>query len=180
MSWFYEALRRVEPTVPRPGKANGEDYGEPDGESFLAEIEALSSLSLKIPCENAEQKQAVVAIEEVPAATEAPVQIAEEPAVARPAVPASRNGFRGLTLPRKENSRLIFHTDSHGMAAEQYRLLRRKLTQEFSNGGVLMVTSPTVGDGKTLTSINLCSCLAEGGEPTLLVEADMRRPTVGS
>lgn len=65
------------------------------------------------------------------------------------------------------------------MATEQFRLLRRKLTQDFSKGGVLMVTSPTTGDGKTLTSINLSSCLAELGEPTLLIETDLRRPTMG-
>ena len=41
-----------------------------------------------------------------------------------------------------------------------------------------MITSPGVGDGKTLTSLNLCACLADSGDATLLVEADVRRPTV--
>ena len=173
MSWFYEALQRAERTAPRSGKGNGEGPATSNGGSFLAEIEMLSSLSVKIPTENAEaETHAAVAIEEL-------AQNAEVPAVAPPEVTRFRIASRHVTLPPRKNSRLIFHTDPHGMAAEQFRLLRRKLTQEFSDGGVLMVTSPTVGDGKTLTSINLCSCLAELHEPTLLIEADLRRPTVG-
>jgi capsular exopolysaccharide synthesis family protein len=73
----------------------------------------------------------------------------------------------------------VFHTDPYGLTAEQFRLLRRTLSQESATGAVLMITSPGVGDGKTLTSLNLCTCLADSGEPTLLVEADVRRPTVG-
>ena len=52
-------------------------------------------------------------------------------------------------------------------------------SQEFVSGGVLMITSPSVGDGKTLTSLNLCACLADSGDATLFVEADVRRPTAG-
>ncbi len=179
MSWFYEAIQRAERKGPKPGKAIGEDLAQEDGDSFLAEIEALSSLSVKTPSDKEERTRATVTTEEAPKAAEAPVQTGAAVMVASPEAPAERNGFRHLTLPIKENSRLVFHTDAHGAAAEQFRFLRRSLTQEFSKGGVLMVTSPTVGDGKTLTSINLCSCLAELGEPTLLIEADMRRPTVG-
>jgi capsular exopolysaccharide synthesis family protein len=40
-----------------------------------------------------------------------------------------------------------------------------------------MITSPGEGDGKTLTSLNLSACLASSGDATLLVEADIRRPT---
>jgi capsular exopolysaccharide synthesis family protein len=180
MSWFYEALQRAERRSPQSERVNGEGFAGPDGDSFLAEIEMLSSLSEKIPSENADaQTQVAVSTEEAPSGTHVPVESDEAPPVASPEAQIARNGFRLLTLPLKESSRLIFQTDTHGMAAEQFRLLRRKLTQDFSAGGVLMVTSPTVGDGKTLTSINLCSCLAELGEPTLLIEADLRRPTVG-
>jgi len=104
--------------------------------------------------------------EVVPSTTFVPSEAAE-----------SANGFRHLTLPYREESRLVFHTDPHGLAAEQFRLLRRTLSQEFTNGAVLMITSPGVGDGKTLTCLNLCACLADSGDSTLLVEADIRRPT---
>jgi capsular exopolysaccharide synthesis family protein len=64
------------------------------------------------------------------------------------------------------------------LAAEQYRLLRGRLAQEFSAGGILMLTSPGKGDGKTLTTLNLCSCLADSGDSTILVELDLRQPSV--
>lgn len=90
----------------------------------------------------------------------------------------SPNGFRHLTLRLQEESRLVFPTEPDGLAAEQFRLLRRTLSREFDTGGVLLITSPAMGDGKTLTSVNLSICLAETGHPTLLVEADVRRPTI--
>jgi capsular exopolysaccharide synthesis family protein len=90
----------------------------------------------------------------------------------------STNGYRHLTLSANEDSRLVFQTEPNGLAAEQFRLLRRTLAREFESGAVLLITSPAMGDGKTLTSVNLASCLAESGQPTLLVEADIRRPTI--
>jgi capsular exopolysaccharide synthesis family protein len=90
----------------------------------------------------------------------------------------STNGFRHLTLLAKEESRLVFPTEPNGFAAEQFRLLRRTLYKEFESGAVLLITSPAMGDGKTLTSVNLAACLAEIGQPTLLVEADIRRPGI--
>lgn len=88
----------------------------------------------------------------------------------------SRNGFRHVSLSLHDESRLVFHTDRDARGAQQFRLLRRNLTRDFQNGGVLIVTSPGMGDGKTFTCLNLCACLANSGEPTLLVEADFRRP----
>jgi len=78
----------------------------------------------------------------------------------------------------RENSRLVFQTERHGLAAEQFRFLRRNVEQKFPKGAVLLVTSPAPKDGKTLTSLNLCSCLADTGRSTLLLEGDIRRPSV--
>jgi Mrp family chromosome partitioning ATPase len=86
------------------------------------------------------------------------------------------NGFRPLSLSAREESRLVFQTDPNGFAAEQFRMLRQTLRQEFPTGGALMITSPGMGDGKTVTSFNLCTSLAQSGAPTLLVEMDIRRP----
>ncbi|MBV9180065.1 MAG: hypothetical protein JO356_02025, partial [Acidobacteria bacterium] len=96
----------------------------------------------------------------------------------KPAPPESANGFRHLKPLLREESRLIFRTDPEGLGAEQFRLLRRTLSQRSPNGGVLLITSPSQGDGKTLTSLNLCTCLASSGEKILLIEADIRRPMV--
>jgi capsular exopolysaccharide synthesis family protein len=44
---------------------------------------------------------------------------------------------------------------------------------------VLLVTSSSAGEGKTITSTNLAIALAQRGEPTLLVDADLRHPKIG-
>lgn len=90
----------------------------------------------------------------------------------------SVNGYRHLNLLANEESRLVFQIEPNGLAAEQFRLLRRNLAREFETGAVLLITSPAMGDGKSLTSVNLASCLAESGQPTLLIEADIRRPSI--
>jgi len=95
-----------------------------------------------------------------------------------PESPISPDGFRRLRIGHRENSRLVFHTDPHGLAAEQFRFLRRNLEQKFPQGAVLLMTSPAPKDGKTLTSLNLCCCLADTGRSTLLLEGDIRKPSV--
>ena len=61
--------------------------------------------------------------------------------------------------------------------AENYRLIRTNIQ---SNRGqvppVMLVTSPEMGDGKTVTTCNLAIALARNGLRTLLIDADLRRP----
>ena len=68
--------------------------------------------------------------------------------------------------------------DPAGLAVEQYKMLRGRLNALEPRGGVLLVTSPAPGDGKTLTSINLAWSLAQGGFSTCLVDLDFRAPGV--
>jgi capsular exopolysaccharide synthesis family protein len=110
--------------------------------------------------------------------TELPRQDVTSKSFTSPVGAESPNGFRHFTPLIREESRLVCHTDPYGLTAEQFRLLRRTLSQDSATGAVLMITSPGVGDGKTVTSLNLCTCLADSGDSTLLVEADLRRPTV--
>lgn len=67
--------------------------------------------------------------------------------------------------------------------AEQYRALRHavELAHKRSGLSVLAISSPTVGDGKTTTAINLAGALAQASEArVLLVDADLRRPSMES
>jgi len=65
--------------------------------------------------------------------------------------------------------------------AEQYRALRALLEQKRKSESlaVIAISSPSAGDGKTLTSINLAGTLAQAPEARiLLVDCDLRRPSV--
>jgi capsular exopolysaccharide synthesis family protein len=64
--------------------------------------------------------------------------------------------------------------------AEGYRVLRSALDppEDAKHGQVLLVTSTLPGEGKSLTAVNLALTLASTGERVLLIEADLRRPTL--
>lgn len=69
--------------------------------------------------------------------------------------------------------------DSH--VTEGYRKVRTHLMQAPSQPGVIVVSSPSQGDGKTLTAINLAGVLALKREASVvLVEADLRRGDIAS
>ena len=67
-----------------------------------------------------------------------------------------------------------------GAVAEAYKVLRTNLL--FScpgpRGRALIVSSANPGEGKTTTAANLASSLALNGAKVLVVDADLRRPTL--
>lgn len=66
-------------------------------------------------------------------------------------------------------------------AAEAYKLLRTNLIFSFpeeGKGHVVGITSALRGEGKSLTAVNLAYSLAETGKNVLLIEADMRLPSI--
>ncbi|MBZ5522586.1 MAG: CpsD/CapB family tyrosine-protein kinase [Acidobacteriia bacterium] len=91
---------------------------------------------------------------------------------------APRKPLPVIVRAAEGENRLVFISDPGGVAAEQYRIMRRKLVERYPMGGAVLMTSPGSGDGKTLTSTNLAWCMAETGVPTLLAEMDLRNPSV--
>ena len=83
-----------------------------------------------------------------------------------------------VTIQPDRSSRLVFLTEPAGLAVEGYRLLRRRLCTLYPKGGVVLITSPNPGEGKTLTSVNLAWALAEADQPACLVDLDFRAPGV--
>lgn len=90
------------------------------------------------------------------------------------------SGSRAFTVQPDKKSRLVFLTEPAGLAVERYKMLRRRLCTLHPHGGVMLITSPNPGEGKTLTSINLSWCLAESGQHTCLVDLDFRAPGIGA
>jgi Mrp family chromosome partitioning ATPase len=66
-------------------------------------------------------------------------------------------------------------------AREAYRTLRRNLAGAGPDGTFprsILFVSAIDGEGKTMTAVNLAKVLATGGARVVLVDADVRRPTV--
>ncbi len=65
--------------------------------------------------------------------------------------------------------------------AEQYRTLRHMIEELHKRADISIVacTSPSGGDGKTTTAVNLAGALAQARDAkVLLVDADLRRPAI--
>ncbi len=61
---------------------------------------------------------------------------------------------------------------------EAYRTIRSRLALHPRQPKVVLVSSPTAGDGKSLTAVNLAGTLALGGGPVLLLDGNLSRPAV--
>lgn len=87
----------------------------------------------------------------------------------------------GLPLePSSKKALLSLEDDPHGRHAEAVRRLRTNLMFVDVTTGrhSFVVTSAMPGEGKTTTAVNLALAMADSGRRTLLVDADLRNPSV--
>ena len=80
-----------------------------------------------------------------------------------------------------DNERLVLSSARDMVSREQYRRLAASLHEAQVERGLktLVVTSALPREGKTLTTINLALTLSESyGRRVLLIDADLRRPSV--
>jgi capsular exopolysaccharide synthesis family protein len=93
------------------------------------------------------------------------------------AVPAE---FPALEVSVAPASRLVFLTEPDSMAAEKFRFLGVRLRQLRQNRPLkkVLITSTIPEEGKSLVAANLAGVLARRKEKVLLIEGDMRRPTL--
>jgi len=77
-------------------------------------------------------------------------------------------------------ARLVTIDEPRSHAAECYRNLRTSIL--FSTGGpvpkTILITSAVGGEGKSTTSANLAVVMSQSGRKVLLIDADLRRPSL--
>ncbi len=74
----------------------------------------------------------------------------------------------------------IVEKEPKSIAAETYRTLRTNIQYSSFDKEyrVIMVTSSEPGEGKSTTSGNLALCLAQGDKKVILVDCDLRKPSI--
>jgi capsular exopolysaccharide synthesis family protein len=73
-----------------------------------------------------------------------------------------------------------FVRDNEPLATEAYQTLRTALlfARKGDRGQVVLVSGTAPGEGKTTTILNVAKLLAASGEATVIVDGDLRRPTI--
>ena len=86
-----------------------------------------------------------------------------------------------INVPEDKVAAIKIGKDLDFAMAEAYKLLRTNITfsvPDRQGGKVIGVTSPRPQEGKSTTSLNLAYTFAEAGNKVLLIDADMRRPSI--
>jgi protein-tyrosine kinase len=99
----------------------------------------------------------------------------------RPAAP--REHSEQDTRPGGIAEQLVSLVAPGSVAADQYRTLRYSIESRRRDVGLhaIAITSPTPGDGKTVTTLNLAGALAQAQDARVLViDADLRKPSVAA
>lgn len=81
------------------------------------------------------------------------------------------------------NSKTMFGAGLTFVVSEAYKLLRTNIQFSFSDEGtghVIGITSSIQSEGKSSSISNLAYAMAEDGERVLLLDGDLRRPSIAS
>ena len=123
-----------------------------------------------------------------PAAAPAPAPVSDASApVARHRAPLlsdlSQFPLLSVKAQRLEDHRIVGFSGFAPTALSAYRMIRTRLLQSVRSNGwrKIAISSAGMGEGKSVTSINLALSISrEGNQNVFLVDLDMRRPTIAS
>jgi len=91
----------------------------------------------------------------------------------------AQTGKDQATVKAPVRIELIPHEHPRAQVSEAYRSLRTALLLSSAQRlQVVAVTSAAMGEGKTATASNLAIVLAQLGRPVLIVDADLRKPSL--
>jgi capsular exopolysaccharide synthesis family protein len=80
-----------------------------------------------------------------------------------------------LSLRVSDASPLLSPKHEDHRAAEQYRIVRTRIFHQLAGSSITVIASPGMGDGKTVTAVNLAAALAHKSEDkVILIDADLR------
>lgn len=82
-----------------------------------------------------------------------------------------------------EGTRPAIISEPNGSLAEEYRRIRTNIkflevNKTPGHGQLLVISSTSPSEGKTTTAVNVAAVLAENGAKVLLIDADLRHPSV--
>ena len=93
--------------------------------------------------------------------------------------PWARTDVQPIDLPLEPDDRLIIAHDPLDPRCEKIRALRTELLlrrESLDRASIVALLSPCSGEGRSLLAAELAIAFAQTGHPTLLVDADLRRP----
>ena len=122
-----------------------------------------------------------------PASMPAPASVSDATTVARHRAPSlsdlSQFPLLSVKAQRLEDHRIVGFSGFAPTALSAYRMIRTRLLQSTRSNGwrKIAISSAGMGEGKSVTSINLALSISrEGNQNVFLIDLDMRRPTIAS
>ncbi|MDP4083165.1 MAG: CpsD/CapB family tyrosine-protein kinase [Bacillota bacterium] len=87
-----------------------------------------------------------------------------------------------ISRSKKKNETLVTHIYPDSLISEQYRMIQAniKFSMFDKKSGIFLITSPSVGEGKSTMAANLAISIAQQKEKVLLIDANLRNPILHS